>query len=105
MAFDLASVEGAADLAALRSSGAAPVSTDEITGNIVQFFKNGNAASLVMTNRTNQPQVTNYVIQVLDGDDGRWKLHTQGVATIQPNTSYEQGFHKWRAADWSANWW
>jgi hypothetical protein len=45
-----------------------------------------------------------YEIHVLDGDTGTWKLHetTRGEAgmTLQPNTIYEHGVHKFRARDW-----
>lgn len=80
-------------------------SEKSISSNVVRFFHNGNTATLVISNRTSQPATTSYIIRVLDGDDGRWKLHTQGQAIVQPNTDYQQGFHKWRAANWDAQWW
>jgi hypothetical protein len=79
-------------------------SSGEVDSNYVQFFHNGNSATLVISNQGTSPATTNYIIRVLDGDDGRWKLHTQGHATVQPNTTFNQGFHKWRAADWNASW-
>jgi hypothetical protein len=74
-------------------------------GNQVQFWFQGNIATLLLSNMTEYKQTTNYLITVLDGDDNRWQVHTQGFATVDPRSSFQQDFHQWRAADWRAQWW
>jgi hypothetical protein len=71
-------------------------------GNQVYFWFNQNLAYLRFINRSNQPQRTDYFVSVYA--DGRWRLHTQGYVTVQPNVDYTQGFHQWRAENWYAEW-
>jgi hypothetical protein len=105
-AIDTTGEEALAEMGSKIKSGelASSQSSAEGVENVVQFYHSGNAATLVISNHGTTPATTSYIIHVLDGDDNRWKLHTQGAATVQPNTVYRQGFHKWRAADWRAQW-
>ncbi|HEU0077855.1 MAG TPA: hypothetical protein VFQ76_09430 [Longimicrobiaceae bacterium] len=80
----------------------AVVSGESATGNQVSFYKRGNVATLRMANRTEEYQRTDYVVEVKV--DGAWRLHTEGYFDVAPMTDYSQGFHQWRAEDWSAQW-
>lgn len=71
-------------------------------GNEVFFWWNENLAYLKFINRTEDSQETDYIVRVKR--EGKWKLHTQGNVSLEPDTEYTQGFHEWEAEDWKAQW-
>lgn len=66
----------------------------------VEFYKQGESCILVITNVGASASETWYSISVLN-ENSSWAIHTQGLATVQPNTTFQQQFHRWRALDWN----
>ena len=75
---------------------------ESINGNQVWFWQEGNNSYLKILNTSNTEQRTDYQIRVKS--DNNWRVHTTGYAIVQPNNEYIQGFHQWRAEDWTAQW-